>query len=80
MRRSLLGTVALMAISVAGMAGGEQVRYFDVPRGAGPHDVAPAPDGTVWYTAQRQGALGRLDPKTRQVEQNRALNRRSPAQ
>jgi len=26
--------------------------------------VAPAPDGTVWYTAQRSGELGRLDPAT----------------
>jgi virginiamycin B lyase len=31
--------------------------------------VAPAPDGTVWYTAQAQGALGRLDPGTGKVEQ-----------
>ena len=37
---------------------------FPVPAGSGPHDVAPAPDGTVWYTAQRTGALGRLDPAT----------------
>ncbi|HEV8229599.1 MAG TPA: hypothetical protein VGQ86_06545, partial [Candidatus Limnocylindria bacterium] len=37
---------------------------FPVGRGQGPHDVAPAPDGTVWYTAQRTGELGRLDPKT----------------
>jgi virginiamycin B lyase len=37
---------------------------FPVPAGAGPHDVAPVPDGTVWYTAQRTGALGRLDPAT----------------
>jgi virginiamycin B lyase len=42
----------------------EEVQYFDLPAGARPHDVAPAPDGTVWYTAQRQGALGRLDPAT----------------
>jgi virginiamycin B lyase len=35
---------------------------FPVPAGSGPHDVAPAPDGSVWYTAQRLGALGRLDP------------------
>ena len=42
----------------------QEVRYFKVPSGAGPHDVAPAPDGTVWYTAQRQGALGRLGPAT----------------
>ena len=40
-----------------------QVSYFPVPRGAGPHDVAPAPDGKVWYTAQSQGALGILEPK-----------------
>lgn len=40
---------------------------FPVPPGAGPHDVAPAPDGTVWYTAQRSGALGRLDPATGQT-------------
>jgi len=26
--------------------------------------VAPAPDGTVWYTAQHLGELGRLDPAT----------------
>jgi virginiamycin B lyase len=38
------------------------VERFPVPAGSGPHDVAPAPDGTVWYTAQRSGALGRLHP------------------
>jgi virginiamycin B lyase len=43
------------------------VQRFPVPAGSGPHDVAPAPDGTVWYTAQRTGALGRLDPATGQV-------------
>ena len=39
------------------------VDRFAVPAGAGPHDVAPAPDGTMWYTAQRTGELGRLDPR-----------------
>ena len=29
-----------------------RVREFPVPAGTHPHDVAPAPDGTVWYTAQ----------------------------
>ena len=37
---------------------------YPVPSGSHPHDVAPAPDGTVWYTAQRAGELGRLDPST----------------
>jgi virginiamycin B lyase len=41
-----------------------RTRVFQLPAGARPHDVAPAPDGTIWYTAQRQGALGILDPRT----------------
>lgn len=40
------------------------MREYDVPAGSRPHDVAPAPDGTVWYTAQGSGELGRLDPET----------------
>jgi virginiamycin B lyase len=37
---------------------------FPVGRGQGPHDVAPAADGGVWYTAQASGQLGGLDSKT----------------
>src|SRR4051794_30020395 len=37
---------------------------YAVPAGSHPHDVAPAADGTVWYTAQLRGELGRLDPAT----------------
>jgi virginiamycin B lyase len=44
-----------------------EVQYYDVGPGDHPHDVAPAPDGTVWYTAQYKGALGRLDPKTGKI-------------
>jgi virginiamycin B lyase len=44
------------------------VAYYDLPKGDRPHDVAPAPDGTVWYTGQRAGVLGRLDPKTGAIE------------
>jgi virginiamycin B lyase len=40
------------------------VQEYPVPPGSHPHDVAPAPDGGVWYTAQRGGALGWLDPAT----------------
>lgn len=60
---------AALLCSVAARAAAEEVRYYPVPEGAGPHDVAPAPDGSVWYTAQGQGALGRLDPDTGAVEQ-----------
>ena len=40
------------------------VREFPVAPGSHPHDVAPARDGGVWYTAQAAGELGWLDPKT----------------
>jgi virginiamycin B lyase len=45
------------------------IETYPLPDGAHPHDVAPSPDGTVWYTAQHQGALGRLDPRTGKIEQ-----------
>lgn len=44
------------------------VEEFPVP-GSRPHDVAVAPDGTVWYTAQRAGSLDRLDPSSGEVTQ-----------
>jgi virginiamycin B lyase len=59
-------TIAVVTLGVRA-AQATQVSYFDVPHGAHPHDVAPAPDGTVWYTAQHQGAIGILDPKTGKV-------------
>ena len=40
------------------------IQEYPVPAGTHPHDVAPAPDGIVWYTAQHVGALGLLDPAT----------------
>jgi virginiamycin B lyase len=40
------------------------IQEYDVPPGSHPHDVAPAPDGTVWYTAQATGELGWLNPAT----------------
>ncbi|HEX7074075.1 MAG TPA: lyase [Hyphomicrobiaceae bacterium] len=43
-------------------------QYFDVPKGDGPHDVAVAPDGTVWYAGQKAGVAGKLDPATGKIE------------
>ena len=43
---------------------GMTIQEYPVPAGSHPHDVAPAPDGTVWYTAQASGELGQLDPAT----------------
>jgi len=66
--KSLL-LVALLFVSTAVQAA--QVEYYDVPKGAHPHDVAvdPRAGGPVWYTAQHQGALGRLDPGSGKIEQ-----------
>lgn len=59
--------VALLSGPTNGLAQDRQV--YPLPDGARPHDVAPAPDGKVWYTAQRNGALGILDPTTGQVRE-----------
>jgi virginiamycin B lyase len=45
------------------------VREYRVPAGSRPHDVAPARDGGVWYTAQGSGELGWLDPRTGRVRE-----------
>jgi len=67
--RSLASLLLAAACAAAPALAQDRVQFFDVPAGAHPHDVAPAPDGKVWYTAQRQGALGILDPATGAVEQ-----------
>lgn len=41
---------------------------LNTPTRTGIHDVAPAPDGGVWLTAQRSGHLGWFDPKTGSTE------------
>src|SRR5262245_17259161 len=68
MRASPIAVVALTLLTTTAAAE-PTTQVFQVPSGAHPHDVAPAPDGTVWYTAQAQGALGILDPKTGAVQQ-----------
>jgi len=68
MRSSIIA--AFIALSIfAAPAAAQSVRYYELPSRSGPHDVAPAPDGTVWYTAQRTGHLGRLDPRTGKVDE-----------
>ncbi len=57
------GTHAATAATTPDIAAVKLVE-FPVGRGQHPHDVAPAADGGVWYTAQHTGELGYLDPKT----------------
>ena len=61
-----LATSAMLALPISG-APAVALEEFPVPGGSGPHDVAPARGGGVWYTAQRSGELGHLDPSTRRT-------------
>jgi virginiamycin B lyase len=56
--------VAAFACVVATGTFAAQVSFYQLPSGNYPHDVAPAPDGTVWYSGQQKGILGHFDPKT----------------
>lgn len=63
--------IFLVILLAAASPARSEVRYFDVSRGAHPHDVAaaPAPDGPIYYTAQSTGKLGILDPRTGKTEE-----------
>jgi hypothetical protein len=66
MIRMLIAAAALaLAVPAAPAA---EMTFYQLPEGAYPHDVAPAPDGTVWFTGQRQGFMGRFDPRTGKLE------------
>lgn len=63
--------IAAAALAMCAATASAQVRYYDVAKGSGPHDVAasPAPGGPVYYTGQRNGTLGIVDPATGRVEE-----------
>lgn len=58
----LAGVFAGLPISA--VSSSVELQEYPVPAGSHPHDVAPAVDGGVWYTAQTAGYLGWLDPVT----------------
>jgi virginiamycin B lyase len=69
MRRIGLALVVALLLLPAPAPAQVRVQAYDLPPGGGrPHDVAVGADGIVWYTAQRDGKLGRLDPATGKVE------------
>jgi len=61
--------VTALACAFATSAFAAQATFYQLPPGAYPHDVAPAADGTVWYSGQQKGFLGRFDPKTGKNEE-----------
>jgi virginiamycin B lyase len=66
MVRLVMMLMAALVMSTAGSAAhaSSTMQTFPEQAGAGPHDVYPAPDGAVWFTAQSAGKLGRLDSRT----------------
>src|SRR5215468_100957 len=63
----LMASVAALAFAMTA-AEAAQVSFYQLPSGAYPHDVSPAPDGKVWYSGQQLGVLGVFDPKTGKAE------------
>jgi virginiamycin B lyase len=68
MRRLLVASLLLCLAAPA--AAQVTVQEYPLPPRLRVHDVwaDPAPDGPVWFSAQRSGQLGRLDPKTGKVD------------
>jgi len=67
--RVLFALLVVLACAPSHALAQVAVRAYALPAGGGfPHDVAVGLDGIVWYTAQRDGKLGRLDPATGKVE------------
>jgi virginiamycin B lyase len=67
MIRTVIAAAAL-ALAPGMAAQTAEMTFYQLPAGAYPHDVAPAPDGTVWFSGQHQGFAGRFDPKSGQLE------------
>ena len=76
-RRSVLAGVLAVgssawlsrSFSQGGMPSGRVQSWpLKTPRSTGIHDLAPAPDGGVWFTAQRSGHLGWFDPRDGHTE------------
>src|SRR5256712_1314224 len=82
LRRLVYGLAALALTIARPLSAAEEaaprVQEYPVPAGSHPHDVAPAPNGGVWYVAQRMGELGRLDPTTGQVRRIKLGDRSRP--
>ena len=69
-RRRTLAALAATALAWPARAqpGHMQSWPLATPQRTGIHDLAPAPDGGVWFTAQRSGHLGWFDPTSSRVE------------
>jgi virginiamycin B lyase len=67
MRRLSFVLPALLMLA-SGPAQAQPTKYYDLPKGDFPHDVAVGPKGEVWYAGQKLGIAGRLNPETGELE------------
>jgi virginiamycin B lyase len=65
-----LGALALPGVTLAQTQASTRLQSWplNTPRATGIHDVAPAPDGGVWFSAQRSGHLGWFNPQDGKTE------------
>ena len=62
------GNKATSETNTSNLSNNIVIKEFSVPVGSRPHDVAPAQDGSIWYTAQGSGEIGKLDPISGKTE------------
>lgn len=71
-RRTALLAIGATAVATADLVMAESVRMqswpLSAPRRTGIHDLAPAPDAGVWFTAQASGHLGYFEPRSGRTE------------
>jgi virginiamycin B lyase len=68
--RRAFEVLALSAVSLPATAQSGRMQSWPLrtPKRAGIHDVAPAPDGGVWFTAQGSGHLDWFEPSSGRTE------------
>lgn len=68
---ALAGAALAAAACPLGAGASAELRSWSLGgtfRRTGIHDVAPAPDGNVWFTAQQSGHLGWFEPRSGRTE------------
>lgn len=56
----------------------EAFRRYDLPEGAGPHNVIVTDSQDIWYAGNRAAHLGHLDPESGDIEQIATPEERAP--
>jgi virginiamycin B lyase len=65
--RCLLMVLTALAVASAS-AHAQESKYYELPKGDYPHDVAVGLSGEVWYAGQNLGIAGRLNPASGAIE------------